>query len=210
MRHLLITLFVLVFSNIAFGQDYVFDTDGTMKQSQFYIDTAFKTDLKLQNKIIFQKLNSKLEDSINLKKYIPKQYDFLINDTLEYFVIINLTNKEIKLKRIDDRLVIEAMTRYENFGFKPINYFIYPNDEVGLNYDDLSLSPSEVLIIKNNDRKIPVDLKQKPYCVLRLLTSSNGILFSKKYVSETNGSNHYINIQLKKDFDFKKLAFPNQ
>src|SRR6188474_3354395 len=89
MRTLLILLFFCIFSNLLFGQKYQFAPNGTMQQSQTYIDTIIKTNIRAENRIIFQKLTFGL-DSFNLKERIPKKYAIYSKDSFQYFLIANL------------------------------------------------------------------------------------------------------------------------
>jgi hypothetical protein len=212
MRKALLFILTLSTSNFSFAQKYVFDSGGTMERSQMYIDTVFKTTLKTQNGIFFKKLDITYIDSIKIKKYIPNKLAFILKDTFDYFVLANLTNKIIKLKRVDNQLVTEEFSRYENFGFKPISFFMYPNYSAKLNNEDLNLNPSEILIFKDRNKKRETYSKEPPDCFMKLLTSTNGVLVSEKYKKASDNSNHYIDSGFEKYFNSNRnlLAFPEE
>lgn len=211
MRQILLIILIVLFSNLVLGQNYVFDSGGKMQQSQLYIDTVFKTKIQLQNKLFFERLDSTSVGALKIGSYLLGKLRYVLLDSLDYFILENLTNKPIKIKKIKNQLVAEEVSRYENFGLKPISYFIYPNVHAKLNVEELTLIPFEVLIIKNisKNKKGNLSLKNIQDCRMQLLTSK-GILLSTKYIKATGNADHYIDSKFEGQFNSNRnlLAFP--
>jgi hypothetical protein len=199
----------LTITKYSIGQKYVFSPTGTMEYSKIYVDTVIKSKLKINGKTVFNYLDSTYSDTLNIRQYFSKKYDILLQDTIEYFFVANLTNKEINFKKLNKQLVAEELGRYENFGFKPLSFFIYPKCGTGINYDDLILKPSEILIIKSLTKRKSSKLQGQPNCFMKLLTGTNGILVSTRYAKPIGNKNFYINSEFQRQFYLikKQLAF---
>ena len=209
MRHILFILLYLAIANYSVGQKYAFSPTGTMDISRLHIDTVIKTKLKISNKVVFNYLDSSYLDTINIRQYFIKEFDTILQDTIEYFFVANLTNKPINFRKLNDRLVAEEFSRYENFGFRPISFFSFPKCATGINYDDLVLRPSEILVIKNLTKRKTAKIKSYPNCFMKLLTRTNGILVSTPYQKPIGNERFYINSSFQRDFVYSKsqLAF---
>lgn len=181
---------------------------GKMEPSRLHIDTIIKTKLKSKNKINFNYLDSSYLDATNIRQFFAKKYDAILQDTIEYFFVANLTNKAINFRKLNDRLVAEEFSRYENFGFKPISFFVYPKCGTEINYEDLVLKPSEILIIKSLTRKKMSKVKSLPNCFMKLLTRTNGVLVSTPYKKPIGSNSFYINSEFKKDFVYTNCQLP--
>jgi len=183
-----------------------------MEHSKVYIDTVIGSKLKINGKTIFNCLDSTYSDTLNIRQYFSKKYDIVLQDTLEYFFVANLTNKEISFKRLNNQLVAEEFGRYENFGFKPLSFFIYPKCGTGINYEDLVLRPSEILIIKSLTKRKTSKSQGQPNCFMKLLTGTKDVLVSTLYTKPIGNSNFYIRSEFEKDFNFirNQLAFKDK
>ena len=183
-----------------------------MEISTLHIDTLIETKLKISNKIIFKYLDSSYSDTTNIRQYFAKRFDKILQDTSEYFLVVNLTSKPINFRKLNDQLVAEEFSRYENFGFKPISFFYFPKCGTGINYDDLILKPSEILIIKNLTKRKTSKIKSQPNCFMKLLTRTNGILVSTLYQKPIGNDRFYINSEFQRDFMLSKnqLAFQDK
>ena len=183
-----------------------------MENSRVYVDTVYKTTLKINNKIIFNYLDNSYVDTLNIEKTIGKKYNLILKDTLEYFFLANLTNKAISIRKLHDHLVAEEYSRFENFGYKPISYFIYPFCASGVDYPDgdLILKPKEVLIIKNLDKRDRHKVKSYSNVIMKLLTNTGGSLLSMPYSKSFDSNRFFILEKYKKDFinEETQLAFP--
>lgn len=202
-----IIIFLLIISINVTGQKYIFSPTGKMEHSQFYVDTIIKTSMKTIDKTVFIFLDNLYLDFLNFRQYFPKKYNRLLRDSLEYFLLANLTNKAIHFKRINSRLIGEELSRYENFGLKPISYFMYPF--CATQCDSLVLKPSQILIIKSLTKRNSLKLRRPPNSIMKLLTSTNQILYSTRYEKGVGGDNFYINSDFEKDFNRSRhrLAF---
>ncbi len=180
-----------------------------MNISRLHIDTIIKTKLKISNKVVFNYLDSSYLDTINIRQYFTNQFDTILQDTIEYFFVANLTNKPINFRKLNDQLVAEEFSRHENFGFRPISFFSFPTCGTGINYDDLVLKPSEILVIKSLTKRKTTKIKSQPNCFMKLLTRSNGVLVSTPYQKPIDNDKFYINSDYQRDFMFSKsqLAF---
>ena len=183
-----------------------------MDISRLHIDTVIKTKLKTSNKVVFNYLDSSYLDTTNIRQYFANKFDTILQDTIEYFFVANLTNKPINFRKLNDRLVAEEFSRYEDFGFKPISFFSFPKCGTGINYDDLVLKPSEILIIKSLTMRKTSKTKSHPNCFMKLLTRTNGILVSTPYQKPIGNDRFYINSEFQKDFMISKsqLAFQDK
>lgn len=183
-----------------------------MDISCLFIDTVIKTKLKISNTIVFNYLDSSYSDTTNIRQYFGKKLDAILQDTIEYFFVANLTRKPINFRKLNDRLVAEEFSRYENFGFKPISFFLFPTCGTGINYDDLILKPSEILVIKNLTKRKTSKIKSQPNCFMKLLTRTNGVLVSTPYQKPIGSDRFYINSEFQRDFMYSKgqLAFQDK
>lgn len=85
MKYTITILSIFIFSTYSNGQKYVFSPTGTMGNSRVYVDTVYRTSLKINNKIVFSCLDNTYADTLNLVKVIGKKYNLILKDTLEYF-----------------------------------------------------------------------------------------------------------------------------
>jgi hypothetical protein len=197
-----------MFSKPSLGQKYLFSPTGVMDMSRFYVDTVVKTKLKANGKIMFNYLDSVYIDSMNVKQLFIKKYNEILKDTIEYFFVANLTNKSIRFKKLDNRLVAEEFGLHDKLGFRPVSFFSYPSCGTGINYDDLVIKSSEVLIIKCFNKRINLDSKSKTNCFAKLLTSTNGVIVSVSYPRVVNNNSFYVNSKHVRYFDNKnRFAF---
>lgn len=212
MRHIITILVLFSFTKYAVAQKYAFSPEGMMDQSQLYVDFGLESKLKTNGKVVFSRFDSSYYDTLNIRKYLGAKYNQLLQDTLEYFFVVNLTGKAITFQTRYDHLVAEEFGTYEGFGFKPISFFCYPKCGVGNVRDDLVLHPSEILIIKNQEKRKLVNVKGQPNCFMRLLTDSGEILTSTPYVKPIGKNNFYMKPRYERNFNsFKnQLAFKDK
>ena len=204
MRHLLFILLHLTIANYAVGQKYVFSPTGNMDISDLHIDTVIKTKLRISNKVVFNYLDSSFLDTTNIRQYFTRKFDIILQDTFEYFFVANFTNKPINFRKLNDRLVAEEFSRYGNFGFKPVSFFYFPKCGTGINYADLVLKPSEILVLKSLTKRNISKIKSQPNSFMKLLTRTNGILVSTLYLKRIANDRFYVNSDLEKDFLYNK------
>ena len=180
-----------------------------MDISRLYIDTVVKSKFKISNKVVFSYLDSSYLDTANIRQYFTIKFDSILKDTIEYFFVANLTNKRINFRKLKNRLVAEEFSKYENFRFKPISFFSFPKCGTDINYEDLVLQPSEILIIKNLTKRATSKINSQPNCFVKLLTRTNGVLVSTLYQKPISNDKFYINSGFERDFTFDKpqLAF---
>ena len=163
-------------------QDFQFSPTGKMEVSNLLIDTVLQTDYKKYlNKVEFYKIDTlKINDlraENRLKEIIcHRLFD---NDSAEYFLLYNSTYKDIKLKRLNNKIVAVEIARNVNGGFQPISFFIYPKCGTGINYADFVLKTGQILIIKNATPKLTGHFLTMAKFKIR--TSSNGILISNEF-----------------------------
>jgi hypothetical protein len=183
-----------------------------MERSEVYVDTVVKTNLRVNGKTIFNYLDSSYSDTLNIRKFFSKKYDLLLQDTVEYLFVANLTNKPISFKKLNNQLVAEEFGKYENFGFKPLSFFIYPKCGTGIDYADLVLQPKEILIIKSLTKRRKSVVQGQPNCFMKLLIGSEIVLVSTLYRKPIGNNDFYINSEFEKDFNYIKhrLAFKNR
>ena len=212
MRQILFILIYLTIFNFADGQKYEFSPSGTMDISRLVIDTVIKTKLRISNKVVFNYLDSSYLDSINIRQYFANKFDKILQDTIEYFFIANMTNKSINFRKLNEQLVAEEFSRYGNLGFKPISFFSFPRCGTGINYDDLVLKSNEILIIKSLTKRKTSKIKSQPNCFMKILTRTNGILVSTLYRKPIDNDRFFINSEFQRDFIFNKnqLAFQDK
>jgi len=203
---LTIALFLLV-SSLLSAQKYQFSSIGTMKQSRIEIDTIIKTNFGLNNEIAFEKITDGI-DRFNLRQRLPKIWLSLsAKNTGEYFILANLTNKNITIKRINRHLVAEEHSMNNHSAFTPINFFYYPMCTSGEIDEDLLIRPSEILIIKNRAIRSFSILPTATNSYMQLLTSSNGILTSNRYFIACRASDYYLNNKWKNQIQTNRLPF---
>lgn len=182
MIRLLLIIQILTLPIISKCQDFQFSPTGKMEVSNFLIDTVLQTDYKKYlNKIEFSKIDSlnlnELRAENHLKEIISQR--LFSNDSTEYFLLYNSTYKDIKLKRLNNKIVAVEIARNVNGGFQPISFFIYPKCGTGINYTDFVLKTGQILIIKNaTPKSIGHFLTMAK---LKIKTSSNGILISNEF-----------------------------
>ena len=183
-----------------------------MDISRLVIDTVIKTKLRISNKVVFNYLDSSYLDSINIRQYFANKFDKILQDTIEYFFIANMTNKSINFRKLNEQLVAEEFSRYGNLGFKPISFFSFPRCGTGINYDDLVLKSNEILIIKSLTKRKTSKIKSQPNCFMKILTRTNGILVSTLYRKPIDNDRFFINSEFQRDFIFNKnqLAFQDK
>lgn len=187
----------------------MFSSTGTMQPSQFYIDTVIKTKLKPNGKIIFNYLDSTYSDSLHLRSFFASKYDSILRDSVEYFILVNLTKKAISFRQFYGKNIVGAESAiHEKYGYKPISFFIYPT--CGNSYGPLLiLKPTEVLIISNFVLRSKGARPALPNCFARLQTVSNGVIGSTPYRKQIAKTSFYINSVSEKDYFFleKQFAF---
>ncbi|MFY7964252.1 MAG: hypothetical protein ACOVO1_05100 [Chitinophagaceae bacterium] len=211
MSKLVIILFLTFFCHSVIGQKFVFIEGGKMRPSEFYIDTVINTDLKIKNRIVFKYLDSFYKDSLNIKKYLGSKYDKISKDTNEYFFVANLTDTIIKIKRQGMHLVGQELARYENFGLKPFSFYCYKKCTAGLDFGDFELKPKQILIIRNQIKRIKPLIIGTPNAIANILLSDNVVLKSSSYQKSIGNIFFYIDKNIEEDFNYarrmKLIAF---
>ena len=205
---LVVSLFLTI-TKYSVGQKYVFSSNGIMENSKLYIDTVIKSNLKINGTTIFSYLDNNYSDTLNIRQFFLEKYDNIKKDNLEYFFVINLSDKDLNFKKLDNHLIAEELGRFENFGFKPLNFFRYPRCGTKIDFSDLVLKPSEILIIKNLIKRKPSKIIGEPNCFMKLMLNSNVSLISSAYRKSINNKSFYLNSKYQKDFEYmlKSLAF---
>jgi hypothetical protein len=206
-QRFIVILILLTVSNFSLGQKYMFSSTGTMATSHFYIDTVFKTKLKPNGKIIFNYLDSNYTDSFQLRSFFSTKYDSILRDTFEYFILVNLTKKAIRFRKLNQNLEAEELADMTSYGYKPISYFFYPSCGTSFDRRDLVVKPAEILIIKNLVTRSRTFASSSHNCFARLQTSTNGILVSAPYSKKTELMQFYLNAKFEKDYFFQKSRF---
>jgi hypothetical protein len=206
-RFIVILLILLTISNFSLGQKYMFSSTGTMAPSHFYIDTVIKTKLKPNGKIIFNNLDSSHTDSFHLRSFFATKYDSILRDTFEYFILVNLTKKAIRFRKLNQNLEAEEIVNMTSKGFKPISYFLYPSCGTSFERSDLVVNPAEILIIKNLVTRSRTFASSSHNCFARLQTSTNGVVVSTPYKKKIDLTRFYLNANFEKDYFFLKIRF---
>jgi hypothetical protein len=173
--------------------------------NQILHDTVLQTDYKKYlnkiefSKIDFRKLND-LRAENELKKTISQRY--LSSDSTEYFYLYNSTYKEIRIKRLSNRIVAVEIAQNSNGRFQPISFFTYPKCGTGINYSDYVLKPGQILIIKNETQKTSGHLLT--LAKFKIKTSTNGVLISDSFPIYLDINSFSINSIYKNDIIFNK------
>lgn len=198
---LLIILHFSAFSLLCKCQDFQFTPSGKMDASNFFIDTVLQTDYKKYlNKTEFCKVDSaKLNDlraAYSLKEIIAKRC--LNNDTTEYYYIYNSTYKDIKLNRLNNKLVAVEIAKDLYGRFRPVNFFIYPKCGTGVDYSDLVLKTGQILLIKT--KKQSPGTHFQTIARLKIKTSTNGTITSDEFPIQIDVDSFSLNLENKKYF----------
>jgi len=197
LKSIIIIAAILLAPLLNFGQKYIFSSDGKAEQSHLFYDTVVKVKFSSTEKIIFERYNNQLNDSTNLSAILKREYPKFFNDSTEYFLLLNLTDSVLKFSTINKRFISEEYSRYENFGFKSITFFISPKCGFGFNHEDVILKPSEVMIMNNGFFKQPNDFSTKSNCFMKVMSESNNILVSTSYQKRVGSSSFYISDEFK-------------
>jgi hypothetical protein len=208
MRNLLLISVLLIFSNFLVGQKYTFKEGGTMGQSQIYIDTFYHTKLRLNNQILFAIVDKGIVDSLRLGKLFPSKFKQILEDTLLYHMLLNLTRDNIKIQQKNNHLIAQELSKSENFGFKPINFFNYSNCCFGA-CEDFVLEPGQILILKNKGSRKQSSTSDFRNCFMKLQSSTNGVIVSRLYHKTFSYTDFFIDKKFEKDFEaiLRHMAF---
>jgi hypothetical protein len=205
MIRLLIILQILTLPIISKCQDFQFSPTGKMEVSNFLIDTVLQTDYKKYlNNVEFSKIDSlklnALRAESQLKQIIYQR--LFSNDSTEYFYLYNSTYKDIKLKRLNNKIVTVEIARNANGGFQPMSFFIYPKCGTGINYTDFVLKTGQILIIKNNTPKTVGHFLTM--AKVKIKTSTNGILISTEFPISLDTNSFTVKSDFKNDINYSK------
>ncbi|MFN8306954.1 MAG: hypothetical protein U0T79_09285 [Ferruginibacter sp.] len=200
MKVAILIVFLITFANPVFSQKYLFKQTGTMEQSSLYIDTVVKSTLRITGKIIFTNLDSSYSDTFNIRRFFAKRYETALLDSIEHFIVVNLTNKPINFRKVNTQLVAEEFSSHPDLGFRPISFFLYPRCGTGIDFSELILAPKEILLIRGSNTRNKSTTSSPLNSFVRLSTSTHGNLISRQYRKAIDKTSFYINADYKFDF----------
>lgn len=194
------------------GQDFPYSPKGKMGMSNFLIDTVLHSSRDAHaNKLVFAKIDSlqlsELKIKDRLKTMIAQRCRS--NDAAAHFLLYNPTGKDIKLKRLNEKLVAIEIARNASGKFQPVSLFMYPKCGTGIDYTDFVLKTGQILILKNTGPKPTGNFQTM--AKLKLKASSNEILVSQEFPVFLDSNAFDVNAGLKNQIIANKwlLAFPD-
>jgi hypothetical protein len=175
------------------AQSMLINDSGTIKGSHLYIDTIIDAKLPIENKLIFERIETN-GNSLKLSLYCAEKYSAIIRDSVEYYFIANLTKDTLRLKKLDNRLVGQDYGKHSSGKFKPISLFIYPRSGTGINFSPAVLQPGAILIIKSKTKRTAQQETAAANCFIKIKTNDTTIS-SKSFGRKIATTDFYLKSQ---------------